>query len=213
MAEPVENCTIKIVLFGTQNTGKSCLVRRFTKGEFDSDWPGHPTIGSTFGTRTIGIEGRKVKLALWDTGGTETWTGTSKFDLNNADGVVIVYDVADFDANSFRRAPGWVEAVNEHRDDTHILLVGAKCDAESHKRTVSHVSSILCFSFCFFFLFFFLFLFLFFFVVVSFFDVFGHAYGVPSFERSGCRRHPLQSINLFYNWLHRQTTVWLHVVG
>jgi len=45
--------------------GKSCLLLRFTEERFKSDH--EPTLGVEFGSKTMEISNRKVKIQIWDT--------------------------------------------------------------------------------------------------------------------------------------------------
>ena len=62
----------KIVLLGDSGVGKSNLVFRFTKNEFNKD--SKSTIGVEFATKTVQIEDNKlVKAQIWDTAGQERY--------------------------------------------------------------------------------------------------------------------------------------------
>lgn len=50
----------KIILIGDANVGKTCLVKRFTKGFFTPTQG--PTIGVDFTIRTVEVDGEKVKV-------------------------------------------------------------------------------------------------------------------------------------------------------
>lgn len=45
--------------------GKSCVLYSFTDGKFVSETP--HTVGVEFGAREIQIQGKKIKLQIWDT--------------------------------------------------------------------------------------------------------------------------------------------------
>lgn len=60
--------TIKFIyLKGDSGVGKSNLLSRFTKNEFNLDTK--TTIGVEFATRSIMVEGKIVKAQIWDTAG------------------------------------------------------------------------------------------------------------------------------------------------
>lgn len=51
--------------FGVAGVGKSCLLLQFTDKRFQ---PVHDlTIGVEFGARMITIDGKQIKLQIWDT--------------------------------------------------------------------------------------------------------------------------------------------------
>lgn len=57
----------KLVFVGDQAVGKSSIITRFIKDQFD---PAHnPTVGIDFVSKNINIGGSVVRLQLWDTAG------------------------------------------------------------------------------------------------------------------------------------------------
>ena len=61
---PVLTNNLNISVF-VQGVGKSCLLLQFTDKRFQ---PVHDlTIGVEFGARMINIEGKQIKLQIWDT--------------------------------------------------------------------------------------------------------------------------------------------------
>lgn len=52
----------KIVLTGDSGVGKSCLLSRFTRNEFDAE--SKSTIGVEFATRSIKIGGKTIKAQV-----------------------------------------------------------------------------------------------------------------------------------------------------
>ena len=51
-----------------KGVGKSCLLQRYTKDEFGSEY--NVTIGVEFSSKTIDVdENTKIKLQIWDTAG------------------------------------------------------------------------------------------------------------------------------------------------
>jgi len=57
----------KIVIVGSSSVGKSALIVRFVDDRFKDDLLA--TIGVDFRFRTLSVDGRKVKLQIWDTAG------------------------------------------------------------------------------------------------------------------------------------------------
>ena len=59
--------TRRYIIIGDTGVGKSCLLLQFTDKRFQ---PVHDlTIGVEFGARMIGIDGKQIKLQIWDTVG------------------------------------------------------------------------------------------------------------------------------------------------
>jgi small GTP-binding protein len=57
----------KIVLIGDSGVGKSNIISRFTKNEFNLE--SKTTIGVEFATKTLEINGNTIKVQVWDTAG------------------------------------------------------------------------------------------------------------------------------------------------
>jgi GTPase SAR1 family protein len=56
----------KIVLTGDSGVGKSNLLSRFTRNEFSLE--GRSTIGVEFSTKEVQVDGKTIKVQIWDTG-------------------------------------------------------------------------------------------------------------------------------------------------
>lgn len=61
--------SFKFILIGDTGVGKTSLISRFIEGNF---YPNHEyTIGVEYGSKTISIGNKKIKLQIWDTAGQE----------------------------------------------------------------------------------------------------------------------------------------------
>ena len=56
----------KLLLIGDSGVGKTCVLFRFSEDAFNSTFIS--TIGIDFKIRTIDLDGKKIKLQIWDTG-------------------------------------------------------------------------------------------------------------------------------------------------
>ena len=121
----------KIVLLGDSGVGKSNLVFRFTRNEFNKD--SKSTIGVEFATKTVQIDDNKlVKAQIWDTAGQERYRSIASSYYRGAVGALLVYDVTD--RNSFNHVPMWLKEVEENAEkDCLIILVGNKMDLQDHR--------------------------------------------------------------------------------
>ncbi|NXU70766.1 RB11B protein, partial [Oreotrochilus melanogaster] len=67
-----------VVLIGDSGVGKSNLLSRFTRNEFNLE--SKSTIGVEFATRSIQVDGKTIKAQIWDTAGQERYRAiTSAF--------------------------------------------------------------------------------------------------------------------------------------
>lgn len=65
------NYLFKIVVVGDHNSGKSCILLRFSENSFRQDHIS--TLGVDFKLKTIKLGRDKVRLELWDTAGLERY--------------------------------------------------------------------------------------------------------------------------------------------
>ncbi|XP_028393119.1 ras-related protein Rab-11A-like [Dendronephthya gigantea] len=115
----------KVVLIGDSGVGKSCLLSRFTRNEFDHE--SKSTIGVEFATRSLEIDGKTIKAQVWDTAGQERYRAITSAYYRGAVGAVLVYDITK--QKSYESVSRWMEEVKEHAtDQIVVMLVGNKCD-------------------------------------------------------------------------------------
>ena len=81
----------KIVLIGDSGVGKSNLLSRFTRNEFNLE--SKTTIGVEFAQKTIVIDGKVIKAQIWDTAGQERYRAITSAYYRGALGALLVYDV------------------------------------------------------------------------------------------------------------------------
>ena len=86
-----------------------------------------PTIGIDFKIKTVEIEGKKVKLQIWDTSGQERFDAITRQYYRGAMGIILVYDITF--AKSFARTEKWIRNIQENaHNDVKKVLLGNKCD-------------------------------------------------------------------------------------
>lgn len=61
----------KIIIVGDSGVGKTNLLTRYSKGEFNFE--SKPTIGVEFTSKNIEYESKIIKAQLWDTAGQERY--------------------------------------------------------------------------------------------------------------------------------------------
>ena len=64
---------VKLLLIGDSGVGKSCLLMRYSDDSFTSSFI--TTIGIDFKVKTINLDGKRIKLQIWDTAGQEKFGG------------------------------------------------------------------------------------------------------------------------------------------
>ena len=109
--------------FSLLGVGKSCLLLQFTDKRFQ---PVHDlTIGVEFGARMINIEGKQIKLQIWDTAGQEAFRSITRSYYRGAAGALLVYDITRRD--TFNHLTTWLEDARQHSNSNMvIMLIGNK---------------------------------------------------------------------------------------
>jgi len=128
----------KIVIVGDSGTGKSCLLLRFTDGNYSDVYIS--TIGVDFKFRNLRMNGKNIKLQIWDTAGQERFRNITSSFYRGAHGIVLVYDVTN--KESFDNVTSWLADIERHHgypdtanENTRpcIILVGNKNDLGARK--------------------------------------------------------------------------------
>jgi len=130
---------IKILIIGNSSVGKSCVLARYSEGDFHVGQKS--TIGIDFKIRQLEINGRIVKLQIWDTAGQERFRTITRAHYRGAAGVLIMYDVTD--EKSFRDVNTWYESVEENTTaETIIALCANKCDIKENSGSESDTNNV-----------------------------------------------------------------------
>ncbi|VDN98418.1 unnamed protein product [Rodentolepis nana] len=123
----------KIVLIGDSGVGKSNLLSRYTRNQFNLE--SKTTIGVEFATRSVKIGDKGIKVQIWDTAGQERYRAITSAYYRGAVGALLVYDIAKY--TTFENVNIWLKELKHHADQNIVtILVGNKCDLR-HLRTVS----------------------------------------------------------------------------
>ncbi|XP_077455408.1 ras-related protein Rab-25b [Stigmatopora argus] len=128
------NFVFKVVLIGESGVGKSNLLSRFTKNEFNHD--SRTTIGVEFSTRTVQLDGFSIKAQIWDTAGLERYRAITSAYYRGAVGALLVYDITK--QLTYESVERWLKELFDHADP-HIvvMLVGNKSDLDSERSVPS----------------------------------------------------------------------------
>ncbi|KAH7676822.1 Small monomeric GTPase protein [Dioscorea alata] len=115
----------------SSSTSSSAIL--FTDKRFQ---PVHDlTIGVEFGARMVNIDGRPIKLQIWDTAGQESFRSITRSYYRGAAGALLVYDITR--RETFNHLANWLEDARQHANpNMTIMLIGNKCDL-AHRRAVS----------------------------------------------------------------------------
>ncbi|SJX66623.1 related to GTP-binding protein Rab5c [Sporisorium reilianum f. sp. reilianum] len=131
---PNNQLEAKVVILGSQGVGKTSLVHRYTSGQFTiASTPS--TIGASFLTKKLIVDGVKVRLQLWDTAGQERFRSMAPMYYRGSHAAVIVYDMTSM--SSFLDIRAWIEELKKNMTTDLVMhVVGAKLDLARSKRQV-----------------------------------------------------------------------------
>ncbi|KAJ4906590.1 Ras-related protein RABA5c [Raphanus sativus] len=123
-----EEYLFKIVIIGDSAVGKSNLLTRYARNEFNPN--SKATIGVEFQTQSMVIDGKEVKAQIWDTAGQERFRAVTSAYYRGAVGALVVYDITR--SSTFENIGRWLDELKTHSDTTVAkMLIGNKCDLES----------------------------------------------------------------------------------
>lgn len=115
----------KIVLIGDSAVGKSNILSRFVKGEFNPE--SKTTIGVEFATKNITLDQKRIKLQVWDTAGQERFRSMASAYYRGAMGALLVYDITR--RNTFENLDKWVKELKNFAEEGIVtVLIGNKSD-------------------------------------------------------------------------------------
>ncbi len=117
---------LKVVVAGNGNVGKTSLIRRFCEGKFEEARVA--TIGVDFQTQTVDLDGKTVKLSIWDMAGQDRFQVIRAGFYRGSRAAALVYDVTE--PESLESLVRWREEILEVVDDQPFVVVGNKIDLE-----------------------------------------------------------------------------------
>jgi len=120
----------KLILIGDSSVGKSNILLKYLKGEFDQN--SRATVGVEFGTKNIKIKNKKIKIQIWDTAGQERYRSITSAYYKGAKGAFIVYDITR--KLTFDNIDKWITDLKTNGDkNISIILIGNKSDLEDKR--------------------------------------------------------------------------------
>lgn len=123
----------KLIIIGDSGVGKSCFLLQFLDGDFKEDH--NVTIGVEYGAKTLSLNGKSIKLQIWDTAGQESFRAITRSFYRNANAVILMYDITR--SETFENLDDWHHEITLNSDsDIIIFLVGNMKDLAEEEREV-----------------------------------------------------------------------------
>ena len=123
----------KILILSHLGVGKTCIIHRFVRGYYQSQFPS--TIGVNLTHKYVKLNhGRTIKMVIIDTSGAERFRCVCQRYYKESHGIILIYDitskesfgVADYFLNDLRKS--------EISNVIPIFLVGNKMDLEEGRK-------------------------------------------------------------------------------
>ena len=116
--------TLKVVIAGDGNVGKTSLIRRYAEGKFEASRV--MTIGVDFQTKLVTLPDGAVKLSIWDVAGQERFQAMRPGFYRGSRAAALVFDVTD--PASFANLLRWQAEVRQAAPQARLVVVGNKTD-------------------------------------------------------------------------------------
>eukprot|EP01040_Poterioochromonas_malhamensis_P002603 gene2603-2769_t len=124
----------RFIVIGDTGVGKSCFLFRFVERRFQEDY-GLTITASEFGSRTVELDDKIIKLQIWDTAGQESFRSITRSYYRGACAALLMYDISR--RETFTHLNRWLEETKQNSNEHMvIMLIGNKKDLD-FKRTVS----------------------------------------------------------------------------
>jgi len=121
----------KVVLLGSSDVGKTAISLRYAEGIFNKRPT--PTIGASFLTKTINLEGNKIKYLIWDTAGQDRFRSLTPMYYRGACVAILVFDITL--QKTFDIVKEWVEELKANIQEEIIMVVcGNKIDLQNKRQ-------------------------------------------------------------------------------
>ncbi|MHA2392580.1 MAG: hypothetical protein ACXAEX_11610 [Promethearchaeota archaeon] len=116
---PEFDYNVKVVLIGDETEGKSYLASRFCKNFFTKEYKF--TIGIEFHVKTLIVNGKAMKLQIWELKNEQRFKDHFSFYYRGALGAIIISDISkpDFRYNLDEN----IQMINEQMGDVPIILL------------------------------------------------------------------------------------------
>ncbi len=125
----------KLCIFGEGGVGKSTLTQRYLTGIFNDSTK--MTIGADFYIKDVDVDGKRVRLRIWDFGGEEQFRVLMPSFAKNAQGGIFMYDITRY--ASLKKIDEWLgffTASTDKQLKIPVIMVGGKHDLQE-KRSIT----------------------------------------------------------------------------
>lgn len=126
---------IKIVVVGDGAVGKTCMLISYTTNTYHDHCI--PTIFDNY-TKDAIVDGKSIKLALWDTAGGECYDRLRPLSYPQTDIFIICFPINSPESFDDVRVK-WLPEISHHSPNTPKILVGTKNDLKNNKDEIERL--------------------------------------------------------------------------
>jgi Ras-related protein Rab-1A len=123
----------QLLIIGDSTVGKTSILNKFANGTFNANYLA--TVGLDNITKDETIDGKNIRIKIWDTAGQERYKALTKGFFNNAEGIMIVFDVTNIE--TFDNLKNWIQSIEtfmgNKMEETPIIIIGNKIDCEERE--------------------------------------------------------------------------------
>lgn len=119
-------------MLGDASVGKTSFTKRYVYNLFNPSE--RLTIGVDFHVKTVELQGKKVKLQIWDVGGEERFRFLLPTYCLGANAAFLLYDITR--PQTLDNINEWTSIVRQKGGPIPIMLVGSKIDLADNQRKV-----------------------------------------------------------------------------
>jgi len=133
MSKKGDKFTFKVTVIGDGAVGKTSLIKKFTKGNFQEEYI--QTIGAQFSKYIEDIKEDRCKLFFWDIAGQDTFHFLRPAFYKASVAAIIVYSLEENDSGkeSLKHVPKWHSEITKFCGDIPVVLFGNKVDLVDEK--------------------------------------------------------------------------------
>ena len=133
--------SIKVILLGDTNVGKSSVIERLKNKSFNYNQ--QPTLTLEHYNLIIKLDTFVLRMQIWDTAGQEKFDSITSTYYKSTDVAIFVYSIDN--KESFERIPGWIKELEDKNTNTKKksdeeellmlkILIGNKKDLENDRK-------------------------------------------------------------------------------
>lgn len=128
--------TVKCVVVGDGNVGKTCLLIAYTTGKFPTKYV--PTVFDNYAA-SVTIAEKYYTLSLFDTAGQEAYDRLRPLAYPSTDIFIVCFSTVWPDSLTNVRN-NWVKEIDHYCPETPFMLIGTKIDLRNDPKTIESLA-------------------------------------------------------------------------